>query len=94
MIWATENKHLNQVKLLLNKGADINIRDKVSNHVQLKVLMTSPSQIVSMTLCLTYVYDCYGFVLSDCREFAAVVVFEGGEHLSPLGCILWQCGDC
>lgn len=31
MIWATEYKHLEQVKMLLNKGADINIRDKVSN---------------------------------------------------------------
>uniref|UniRef100_A0A674ER21 Euchromatic histone-lysine N-methyltransferase 1b n=1 Tax=Salmo trutta TaxID=8032 RepID=A0A674ER21_SALTR len=31
MIWATEYKHLNQVKLLLNKGADINIRDKEEN---------------------------------------------------------------
>uniref|UniRef100_A0A6Q2ZLZ0 Euchromatic histone-lysine N-methyltransferase 1b n=1 Tax=Esox lucius TaxID=8010 RepID=A0A6Q2ZLZ0_ESOLU len=31
MIWATEYKHLNQVKLLLSKGADINIRDKEEN---------------------------------------------------------------
>lgn len=30
MIWATEYKHVDQVKLLLSKGADINIRDKVS----------------------------------------------------------------
>ncbi len=29
MIWATEYKHVDQVKLLLSKGADINIRDKV-----------------------------------------------------------------
>ena len=29
MIWATEYKHLDQVKLLLAKGADIYIRDKV-----------------------------------------------------------------
>uniref|UniRef100_A0A8C2PTP3 Euchromatic histone-lysine N-methyltransferase 1b n=1 Tax=Cyprinus carpio TaxID=7962 RepID=A0A8C2PTP3_CYPCA len=28
MIWATEYKHVDQVKLLLSKGADINIRDK------------------------------------------------------------------
>uniref|UniRef100_A0A673WG02 Euchromatic histone-lysine N-methyltransferase 1b n=1 Tax=Salmo trutta TaxID=8032 RepID=A0A673WG02_SALTR len=31
MIWATEYKHLEQVKMLLNKGADINIRDKEEN---------------------------------------------------------------
>ncbi|XP_049593125.1 histone-lysine N-methyltransferase EHMT1 isoform X2 [Syngnathus scovelli] len=30
MIWATEYKHVNQVKLLLSKGADISIRDKVA----------------------------------------------------------------
>lgn len=30
MIWATEYKHVDQVKLLLSKGADISIRDKVS----------------------------------------------------------------
>lgn len=29
MIWATEYKHVDQVKLLLSKGADISIRDKV-----------------------------------------------------------------
>lgn len=29
MIWATEYKHVDQVNLLLCKGADINIRDKV-----------------------------------------------------------------
>lgn len=31
MIWATEYKHVDQVKLLLSKGADISIRDKVSH---------------------------------------------------------------
>ncbi|XP_074474905.1 histone-lysine N-methyltransferase EHMT1 isoform X2 [Sebastes fasciatus] len=31
MIWATEYKHADQVKLLLNKGADISIRDKEEN---------------------------------------------------------------
>ncbi|XP_043078112.1 histone-lysine N-methyltransferase EHMT1-like [Puntigrus tetrazona] len=31
MIWATEYKHIDQVKLLLCKGADINIRDKEEN---------------------------------------------------------------
>ncbi|XP_046901485.1 histone-lysine N-methyltransferase EHMT1 isoform X3 [Hypomesus transpacificus] len=31
MIWATEYKHLDQVKLLLAKGADIYIRDKEEN---------------------------------------------------------------
>ncbi|XP_077352953.1 histone-lysine N-methyltransferase EHMT1 isoform X2 [Festucalex cinctus] len=31
MIWATEYKHVNQVKLLLSKGADISIRDKEEN---------------------------------------------------------------
>ncbi|XP_026052238.1 histone-lysine N-methyltransferase EHMT1-like isoform X3 [Carassius auratus] len=31
MIWATEYKHVDQVKLLLSKGADINIRDKEGN---------------------------------------------------------------
>ncbi|KTF85204.1 hypothetical protein cypCar_00024574, partial [Cyprinus carpio] len=31
MIWATEYKHVDQVKLLLSKGADINIRDKEEN---------------------------------------------------------------
>lgn len=41
MIWATEYKHVDQVKLLLSKGADISIRDKV--------WLSSPS-----TLCLTY----------------------------------------
>ena len=30
MIWATEYKHLDQVRLLLSKGADVSIRDKVS----------------------------------------------------------------
>lgn len=30
MIWATEYKHVDQVRLLLSGGADINIRDKVS----------------------------------------------------------------
>lgn len=30
MIWATEYKHIDIVKLLLSKGADINIRDNVS----------------------------------------------------------------
>ncbi|XP_069370216.1 histone-lysine N-methyltransferase EHMT1 isoform X3 [Paralichthys olivaceus] len=30
MIWATEYKHVDQVKLLLSKGADISVRDKVS----------------------------------------------------------------
>lgn len=29
MIWATEYKHADQVKLLLSKGADGSIRDKV-----------------------------------------------------------------
>ena len=29
MIWATEYKHADQVKLLLSKGADISVRDKV-----------------------------------------------------------------
>lgn len=31
MIWATEYKHVDQVKLLLSKGADISIRDKVGS---------------------------------------------------------------
>ncbi|CAL8279501.1 unnamed protein product [Merluccius merluccius] len=31
MIWATEYKHLDQVKLLLSKGADVSIRDKEEN---------------------------------------------------------------
>ncbi|XP_040013282.1 histone-lysine N-methyltransferase EHMT1 [Xiphias gladius] len=31
MIWATEYKHVNQVKLLLSKGADISVRDKEEN---------------------------------------------------------------
>ncbi|XP_076614216.1 histone-lysine N-methyltransferase EHMT1 isoform X1 [Chaetodon auriga] len=31
MIWATEYKHVDQVKLLLAKGADISIRDKEEN---------------------------------------------------------------
>uniref|UniRef100_A0A672JKR3 Euchromatic histone-lysine N-methyltransferase 1b n=1 Tax=Salarias fasciatus TaxID=181472 RepID=A0A672JKR3_SALFA len=31
MIWATEYKHVDQVKLLLSKGADITIRDKEEN---------------------------------------------------------------
>lgn len=30
MIWATEYRHVEIVKLLLQSGADINIRDKVS----------------------------------------------------------------
>ena len=30
MIWATEYKHLDQVRLLLSKGADVSIRDKVA----------------------------------------------------------------
>lgn len=29
MIWATEYKHVDQVKLLVSKGADLSIRDKV-----------------------------------------------------------------
>lgn len=33
MIWATEYKHADQVKLLLTKGADCSIRDKVSIEV-------------------------------------------------------------
>uniref|UniRef100_A0A8D3EA62 Euchromatic histone-lysine N-methyltransferase 1b n=1 Tax=Scophthalmus maximus TaxID=52904 RepID=A0A8D3EA62_SCOMX len=31
MIWATEYKHVDQVKLLLSKGADISVRDKEEN---------------------------------------------------------------
>uniref|UniRef100_A0A8C4NWJ7 Euchromatic histone-lysine N-methyltransferase 1b n=1 Tax=Dicentrarchus labrax TaxID=13489 RepID=A0A8C4NWJ7_DICLA len=31
MIWATEYKHVDQVKLLLSKGADVSIRDKEEN---------------------------------------------------------------
>uniref|UniRef100_A0A8C5C4F1 Euchromatic histone-lysine N-methyltransferase 1b n=1 Tax=Gadus morhua TaxID=8049 RepID=A0A8C5C4F1_GADMO len=31
MIWATEYKHLDQVRLLLSKGADVSIRDKEEN---------------------------------------------------------------
>ncbi|CAM9113675.1 unnamed protein product [Lampetra planeri] len=31
MIWATEYKHVDQVKLLLSKGADLSIRDKEEN---------------------------------------------------------------
>uniref|UniRef100_A0A1A8R8U2 Euchromatic histone-lysine N-methyltransferase 1b n=1 Tax=Nothobranchius rachovii TaxID=451742 RepID=A0A1A8R8U2_9TELE len=31
MIWATEYKHVDQVKLLLSRGADISIRDKEEN---------------------------------------------------------------
>lgn len=30
MIWATEYKHVELVKLLLSKGSDVNIRDNVS----------------------------------------------------------------
>lgn len=30
MIWATEYKHVDLVKLLLTKGSDVNIRDNVS----------------------------------------------------------------
>lgn len=33
MIWATEYKHVDQVQLLLTKGADISIRDKVGSAV-------------------------------------------------------------
>lgn len=35
MIWATEYKHTDIVKLLLSKGADPNIRDKVSGGLSL-----------------------------------------------------------
>lgn len=35
MIWATEYKHVELVKLLLSKGSDINIRDNVSLWVSL-----------------------------------------------------------
>lgn len=38
MIWATEYKHVDLVKLLLAKGSDVNIRDNVS----LAVSVASP----------------------------------------------------
>jgi ankyrin repeat protein len=41
MIWATEYKHVELVKLLLSKGSDINIRDNVSFHGALGTLSKS-----------------------------------------------------
>lgn len=40
MIWATEYKHADQVKLLLSKGADISIRDKVGSEVTRRLVHT------------------------------------------------------
>lgn len=40
MIWATEYKHAELVKLLLSKSADPNIRDKVSVDLQIWKKMT------------------------------------------------------
>lgn len=34
MIWATEYKHIELVKLLLAKGSDINIRDNVRSFLE------------------------------------------------------------
>lgn len=45
MIWATEYKHIELVKLLLAKGSDINIRDNV------RFFLKSVSEI-SHNLCL------------------------------------------
>lgn len=32
IIWAAEHKHLEVIRALLNRGADVTIKDKVSNH--------------------------------------------------------------
>lgn len=40
MIWATEYKHVELVKLLLSKGSDINIRDNVS--LWLSLVLSTP----------------------------------------------------
>lgn len=42
MIWATEYKHVELVKLLLSKGSDINIRDNVS--LWLSLALSSPRE--------------------------------------------------
>lgn len=43
MIWATEYKHIELVKLLLAKGSDINIRDNVRHLLEFVYLVTLPT---------------------------------------------------
>lgn len=44
MIWATEYKHIELVKLLLAKGSDINIRDNV------RFFLESVSEIATISV--------------------------------------------
>lgn len=61
MIWATEYKHIELVKLLLAKGSDINIRDNV------RFFLQSVSEI-SHNLCLKTKQAQGGRSGAQCRE--------------------------
>jgi len=61
MIWATEYKHIELVKLLLAKGSDINIRDNV------RFFLETISGI-SHNLCLKSEQAQGGRFWAQCRE--------------------------
>ncbi|XP_067341315.1 histone-lysine N-methyltransferase EHMT1 isoform X3 [Channa argus] len=50
MIWATEYKHVDQVKLLLSKGADVSIRDKEENICLHWAAFSGSSEIAELLL--------------------------------------------
>lgn len=76
MIWATEYKHVDQVKLLLSKGADISIRDKVGSEV--------------CPVCVWHIIIQKHHILYNCCLI--LFCFLGREHLPPLGSVLGQRG--
>ena len=58
IIWAAEHKHLDVIKVLLNRGADVNIADKVC--IQLcKSGLKKPYSLRQKTLCFPIICSAF-----------------------------------
>lgn len=63
IIWAAEHKHLEVIKVLLNRGADVNIADKVCVYLCTQGLKKAYSLFQKNTVLSNYLFSLHGDIL-------------------------------
>lgn len=63
IIWAAEHKHLDVIKVLLNRGADVNVADKVCVSLWTQGVTTAYSLCQKNTLLSDYLFSLHGDIL-------------------------------